>query len=135
MSALDRSYLPPEDEARLAAAHERVLAVLRIAPQKNIFLARITMDYSRAVRALRKRGYPIRSIRLKGGICVYTLLERPDPKWAVELRTTFPDGYVHHHTITVNADTISKARNVAQHGDIKTKILSVERTDVPFVLT
>src|SRR6187402_2336041 len=99
MIALNRSYLPPEDEARLTAQHERILVALKEKPQTNVSLARLAMDYCRAVRVLRKRGHSIRSLRLdNNGLWLYTLLPKPDPMWAVELRTTFPDGHVHVHT-------------------------------------
>jgi len=134
-SALDRSYLPPEDEARFASQQQRILAALRVAPQDSADLAKIAMDYLRRIRQLRERGYSIRSERLDGGLWLYTLLDRPDPEWKVVIMTTFPDGHVHIHTHIVHANTLAKARNVAQHGDIKTKIVSVEMISTPYVLT
>jgi hypothetical protein len=87
------------------------------------------MKFDRRIRELRAMGYHIRSERVKGGLFRYILLSEPDPLYHVDIQHTFPDGFVHVHTVAVNADTIAKARNVAQHGQVITKILAVRKVD------
>lgn len=131
MSRYSRGPLPPEDEARFESQTKKILAALREGQKTTSYLAAIAGDKSRRIWDLRDKGYHIRSEYIKGagGEWLYSILDKPDPAYEVTVQSTFPDGHVWKHKVIVNANNAQKARNCAQHGQIKTKILEVRRLE------
>lgn len=131
MSEHDRTDLGDEEEGRLANIRQKILESLREGPKTNAFLnATIAMDHCRRIGELRKRyRHSIRSDRLKGGLFQFTLLDKPDPEWEVDIKLITPDGQTLFYTVIVNADTAGKAKNSAGRKGVITKILAVRQKD------
>ena len=122
----DRGSLPDGEEGRLDTVADEILKALKERPRTNkYFSSRIALYYGRRVRDLRKRGYWINVDRVEKGIFLYTLMDRPDPDWEVDLQLTLPDGRIFSYTVDVQADNVGKARNCAQHKDLIIKVLRV----------
>lgn len=132
MGPHDRGHLPDGEEDRLEEVTEKILAALQEGPKTNkYFSSRIALYYGRRIRDLRERGYWIRHERVEKGIFLYTLLDRPDPDWEVDIQLTLPDGRVYSYTVIVQADSRGKARNCAQHKDLIIKVLNARKAPVP----
>lgn len=122
----DRGSLPDGEEGRLDTVADEILNALKEAPRTNkYFSSRIALYYGRRVRDLRKRGYWINVERVERGIFLYTLLDEPDPDWEADIQLTLPDGRIFNYTVIVQADSLGKARNCAQHKDLIIKVLGV----------
>lgn len=63
----------PDDEKRLDAQSDQILALLMRRPATNAELSEIALKYTSRVSDLRKRGYNIKCKRLKGGTTEYRL--------------------------------------------------------------
>jgi hypothetical protein len=130
VSKHDRTDLGDEEEGRLANIRQKILEALQEGPKTNAYLnATIAMDHCRRIHDLRERNYHIRHNRIDGGLFLYTLLDKPDPDWEVDIRLTAPDGQIITYTVVVHADTAGKARNSAGRKGVRTKILAVRKVD------
>jgi hypothetical protein len=124
MSVHDHTDLGEEEEARLASLSQRILEALQDGPKTNAYLnAAISIDHCRRIHDLRMMNYHIRHDRLEGGLFLFTLLDKPDPEWEVDIELRAPDGQRLTYTVVVNADTAGKARNSAGRKGVRTKVL------------
>ena len=130
VSRRDRTDLGDEEEARLDNIRERILEALQKGPQTNAYLnAAIGMDHCRRIHELRERNHHIRHDRLKGGLFQFTLLDKPDPEWEVDIKLEAPDGQTIFYTVIANGDTVGKVKNSAGRKGVRTKILGVRKVD------
>jgi hypothetical protein len=127
MSRHDRTDLGDGEEGRLSNITQQILDALKEGPQTNAFLNSIGMDHARRIGDLREANYWIRHDRIENGLFLYTLLDRPDPDWEVDIRLVAPDGQMITYTVVVQADTAGKAKNSAGRKGVRTKILAVRK--------
>lgn len=119
-----RTAQPLEDRVKQATQQQRIFDALLVGAQTNGELSCIALDYTRAIRGLRRKGIRIDSLRLGPGYWQYSLNDDEEPLSEVDVLVTLADGTQSIQSIEVRGETETVVKNRAQHLAAKVKILA-----------
>jgi hypothetical protein len=111
----NRELLPMEERVRQDTLTGKIHDALAEGPQTNADLSSIALDYTRNIRALRKKGVRVDCEKLDGGLFLYWLNEEHEPLSEVDVLVTLPDGTQSIQTIEVRGTNRGVIKNRAQH--------------------
>jgi hypothetical protein len=129
MSEWSRSPLPPGEDERIWTNVEKIKRALEEGPKYNWQLARIALQWDRAIRKLRQKapkgyGLIIECQHIKKGLNLFTLKTKQEPAWIQGGEIKLSNGMKFRFPILVRAPNLKTCRKRAQHGFAKVKLFA-----------